>query len=59
MRDRDPAMVAKAVTIDVWIKDSNGKLVRTRRDVRAGEFVVGDANGAKSAAPPSPPVFAK
>ena len=50
MRDRDPAMVARAATLEVWIKDANGKLVKAKRDVQPGEFVVGDANGAKAPA---------
>jgi len=48
MRDRDPAMVARGATLEVWIKDANGKLVKAKRDVQPGEFVVGDANGAKA-----------
>ena len=58
MRDRDPAMIARTATLDVWVKDANGKMIRAKRDVLPGEFVVGDANGTK--APPAdkvaPPV---
>lgn len=49
-RDRDPAMVAKAATIDVWVKDANGKLVMAKRRVEPGEFVIGDSNAAKAPA---------